>query len=79
MDKETERQIWLRVYGGDTQPPARLTPRQRQQLRQALNRSMENLRTYQSMANHPYYGDAFAHMAADTQEHIKMLRQMLGL
>ena len=78
MDKEKETEVWNRVYGFP-QPPARLTPRQRQQLRQAMNRSTENLRTYESMSRAPYYGDAFAHMAAQTNEHIKMLRQILGM
>lgn len=78
MNKEKEMEIWRRVYNSP-QPPARLTPRQRQQLRQALNRSMENLRTFEALSRDPYYGEAFEHMANQTAEHTKMLRQMLGL
>ena len=76
MDKEREMAVWQRVYA-PAQMPTRFPPRQRQILRQSLNRSQENLRVYESMRRDPYYGEAFAHLADETQEHIKMLRQML--
>lgn len=78
MNQEKELEVWRRVYNSP-RPPARLTPRQRQQLRQALSRCMENLRVFEGMSRDPYYGEAFEHMASQTTEHTKMLRQMLGL
>lgn len=77
MDRNTERQVWQRVYGSDP-IPHRLTPRQRQNLRQSLQRAQLNLRFFESQERDPVYGEAFAHLALQTGEHCKMLRQILG-
>ena len=77
MDQNIERSVWQRVYGNPP-PPPRLTPQERQNLRRCLQRAEANLRTFQSMRNHPVYREAFSHLAAQTQEHCKMLRQILG-
>lgn len=77
MDKEREMEVWNRVYPG-MQRPACLTQRQKQMLRFALRRCMENQRIYESMTCHGRYGEAFARMASDNAEQIKMLRQILG-
>lgn len=77
MDRNTERQVWQRVYGSDP-IPYRLTPRQRQNLRQSLQRAQLNLRFFESQERDPVYGEAFAHLALQTGEHCKMLRQILG-
>ena len=77
MDKNTERRVWQRVYGTPS-PPPRLTPQQRQNLRQSLQRANANLRFFESQRDHPMYREAFAHLALQTEEHITMLRQILG-
>ena len=77
MDKNTERRVWQRVYGSP-QPPPRLTPQQRQNLRRSLERATANLRFFETQRNDPVYAEAFAHLALQTEEHCKMLRQILG-
>ena len=77
MDKATERNVWQRVYGA---PPRQmpLTSQQRQNLRRSMDRANANLRFFESQGRHPVYAEAFAHMASQTAEHIKMMRQMLS-
>ena len=77
MDRNTEQRVWQRVYG-EASIPHRLTPRQRQNLRQSLQRAQMNLRFFESQQNDPVYAEAFAHLALQTGEHCKMLRQILG-
>ena len=77
MDNITECNVWQRVYGAP-QTPQRLTPRQRQELRRCLERANANLRFYESQRRNPTYPEAFAHLALQTAEHIKMMRQMLS-
>ena len=77
MDQNTERNVWQRVYGAPP-PPQRLTPRQRQELRRCLERANANLRYFESQSRDPVYREAFVHMAQQTAEHIKMMRQMLS-
>ena len=77
MDNNTERRVWQRVYGNPS-PPPRLTPQQRQNLRHSLQRAEANLRFFESQRDHPMYREAFAHLALQTAEHCKMLRQILG-
>ena len=75
LDHQMQKRVWDRVYPQPLAP--RLTPQQRQALQQALQRNEKNLAFYEKMANHGLYGDAFRHMATETTEHSKMLRQML--
>lgn len=77
MDKDMERRVWQRVYG--QRPPARLTPRQRQQIQRSLNQAKDNLAFFESQRSDPVYGEAFHRMATETGEHVKMMRQILGL
>lgn len=77
MDKNMERRVWQRVYGSQSMP-RRLTPQQRQNLRRSLERASANLRFFESQRDDPVYREAFAHLALQTGEHCKMLRQMLG-
>ena len=77
MDKNTERRVWQRVYGAQPMP-TRLTPQQRQNLRRSLDRATANLRFFENQSRDPVYSEAFAHMAAQTAEHCKMMRQILG-
>ena len=74
LDRNMQRRVWSRVY---PQQPAGLTPQQRQRLRRCLERSREDLSFYQKMENHSLYAEAFAHLATQTTEQIKMLQQML--
>ena len=75
LDHDLQNRVWNRVYGNGQ--PLRLSPKQKQQLQQALNRSRANLAVYEALCSHSTYGDAFRRLAAETAEHIKMLRQML--
>lgn len=77
MDKETEQRVWQRVYGSP-QPPARLTPHQRQNLRRSLERATANLRFFETQSQDPVYSEAFTHLATQTAEHCKMMRQILS-
>ena len=77
MDNITERNVWQRVYGAFPMPQ-RLTPRQRQELRRCLERANANLRFYESQRKNPIYPEAFAYLAQQTAEHIKMMRQILS-
>ena len=74
LDRNMQRRVWSRVYpnkrGG-------LTPQQREILGRCLERSKENLAVYEKMRAHSIYGQAFAHLAEQTNEQIKMLTQML--
>ena len=77
MDNITERNVWQRVYGAPP-PPRQLTPRQKQELRRCLERANANLRFFESQRRNPTDPEAFAHLAQQTAEHIKMMRQMLS-
>ena len=77
MDKNMEQRVWQRVYG-QASIPHRLTPQQRQNLRQSLQRAQMNLRFFESQRGDPVYNEAFTHLATQTAEHCKMLRQILG-
>ena len=75
LDRQLQRRVWARVYGSPTEL---FTPRQREQLRRCLQRCRENLAVYEKLQNHYAYREAFAHLADQTREEIKMLRQMLA-
>ena len=77
MDRETEQRVWQRVYGG-APAPSRRTPQQQQNLKRSLERATANLRFYESQCQDPVYREAFLHLALQTGEHCKMLRQILG-
>jgi hypothetical protein len=77
MDRETEQRVWQRVYG-QYQVPPRLTPQQRQNLKRSLERASANLRFFESQCKDPVYREAFLHLSTQTNEHCKMLRQILG-
>ena len=77
MNREMEQRVWQRVYEG-YQPPPRLTPQQRQNLRRSLERTSANLRFFESQCQDPVYREAFLHLSTQTAEHCKMLRQILG-
>ena len=77
LDRDLQKRVWNRVYGKQPQP--QLTSRQRQQLRQALQRSESNLVLYRQLTGHAVYGQAFHHLATESAEHVKMLRQMLQI
>ena len=77
MNQETEHRVWQRVYG-NAPIPHRMTQRQRQNLRQSLQRAQANLHFFESQCKDPVYAEAFAHLALQTGEHCKMLRQILG-
>ena len=77
MDKNMERRVWQRVYRNEA-IPHRLTPYQRQNLRQSLQRLNANLRFFEGQVNDPVYGDAYRHLATQTEEHRKMVRRILG-
>ena len=77
MDQATEQRVWQRVYG-NAPIPHRLTPRQKQNLRQSLQRAQANLHFFESQRQDPVYAEAFALLALQTGEHCKMLRQILG-
>jgi hypothetical protein len=74
LDRNMQRRVWSRVYPNKGMG---LTPQQREVLRRCLARSKENLGFYQKMSNHSLYGQAFARLAEETGEQIKMLTQML--
>ena len=74
LDQQMQKRVWNRVYAV---PAPKLTPPQRQILQQALRRCESNQILYEKMSQHEIYADAFRHLAAETAEHIKMLRQML--
>ena len=74
LDRQLQRRVWKRVYES---PREMLTRRQREVLGRCLARCRENLAVYEKMSSHFIYQEAFAHMAAQTREQIKMLRQML--
>ena len=75
LDHQLQQRVWARVYGSPTQP---FTPRQRENLRRCLGRCRENLAVYEKMQTHFAYQEAFTHLAEQTREEIKMLRQMLA-
>ena len=77
MDKATEQAVWQRVYGAPP-PPKPLTPQQRQNIQRCIQRCEANLRFYESQKSSPVYREAYAHLALQTAEHIKMLRQILS-
>ena len=74
LDRHLQRRVWSRVYSGAGK---NLTPWQRESLGRALARCRQNLTAFERMEHHPLYAEAFARMAAETREQIKMLKQML--
>ncbi len=74
LDRNMQHRVWQRVYD----QPSRLTKQQRQSLTECLRRAQSNRKVYETMENHHLYAEAFARMARETEEHIKMLRQILG-
>ena len=74
LDKKMQRRVWARVYD---QKDESLTRPQRQALRQCLERSRENLALYEKLQSHGLYAGAFDRLRLETEEQIKMLRQML--
>ena len=77
MDKATEQGVWQRVYGNPP-PPRPMTTQQRQNIQRCIQRCQSNLRFYESQRQHPVYREAYAHLALQTTEHIKMLQQILS-
>ena len=71
IDKQMERRVWQRIYG---KPMPRYS---REKLQQCLRREEVNFRYYDDQRMDPVYGEAFARLATETMEHIKMLRQIL--
>ena len=74
LDKNMQRRVWDRVYD----QPAKLLPQQRQALQQCLRRAESNRAVFEKMEHHNGYAEAFSRMSRETNEHIKMLRQILG-
>ena len=75
LDRQLQRRVWARVYGGQ---PVAWTDRQRQALERARNNCRKNLALYERMTSHALYAEAFHRLAEETKEHIKMLNQILG-
>ncbi len=75
LDRNLQRRVWARVYDRTAVP---MTAQQRQALVRCLQRSRENLTFYQKMQSHSLYAEAFTHLANQTAEQIKMLKQILG-
>ena len=78
MDKDTERQVWQRVYGkppGPTKP--RLSNAQRLQIRRCLERTNANLRFYEEQSRDPHYGQEFTQLAAHARREVQLLQQLL--
>ena len=74
IDKSMERRVWQRIYPqSGTQRPRW----SREKLQQCLRREEMNFRYYDDLRMDEMYGPAFARLADDAMEHIKMLRQML--
>ena len=74
IDKQMERRVWQRIYGNTRPPRQRLN---REKLLQCLRREEINFQHYDSLRHHEIYGPAFARLADDTTEHMKMLQQIL--
>lgn len=75
MDRQMQQRVWQRVYGKPMPPKSQYN---REKLQQCLRRAQMNFRYYDTLRMDPIYGAAFARLADDTMEHIKMLRQILG-
>ena len=75
IDKQMERRVWQRIYRNPPSPARRLN---REKLRQCLRREEMNFGHYDSLRHHEIYGPAFARLADDAAEHMKMLRRILG-
>ena len=74
IDKSMERRVWQRIYPqSGTQRPRW----SREKLQQCLRREEMNFRYYDDLRMDEMYGAAFARLADDAMEHMKMLRQML--
>ena len=74
IDKSMERRVWQRIYPqSGTQRPRW----SREKLQQCLRREEMNFRYYDDLRMDEMYGAAFARLADDAMEHIKMLRQIL--
>lgn len=76
-DSEAAARVWQRVYA-QKRPKAQLTQRQREALRRCMQQTSANLTVYEHLCSHPVYGDAFTRLRDETQEQIKMLRQILN-
>ena len=72
MDNDMERRVWERIYGGQTRLRGN-----RERLRQCLRREEANFRIYDGLRMEQTYGTAFARLADDALEHMKMLRRIL--
>ena len=72
INRETQRRVWSRIYGA---PMGQKWSRQ--QLQQCLRREQLNYDYYDRLRMDPTYGPAFARLADDAMEHMKMLRQIL--
>ena len=75
LDQGLQRRVWGRVYNSG---PMILTKPQRQMIQRCLARCRENLRFYRQMQGHAIYAAAFERLARETEEHIKMMWQMLN-
>lgn len=75
IDRDMERRVWQRVYG---RPMPQRPGYSREKLQQCLRREQMNFQYYDHLRMDPVYGMAFARMADEAGEHIKMLRQILG-
>ena len=73
INRETQRRVWSRIYGAPMEKKW-----SRQQLQQCLRREQMNYEYYDRLRMDPIYGPAFARLAEDAMEHMKMLRQILG-
>ena len=74
INKQTERQVWRRIYGSSMPPRRRYS---REKLLQCLRLEEQNFRYYDDLRMDETYGPAFARLADDAMEHMKMLRQIL--
>ena len=74
LDRNMQQRVWGRVYG---QQPG-LNQQTRQKLQQCRRRELENAKNYESLSRHSRYGEAFRHMARQSEEHAAMLGQILG-
>ncbi len=72
-DPRLAARVWGRVY--PSKP--RLKGAQRQNLTACLLRAQRNLPVYEGLSEHPVYAHAFRHLAQQTREEIRMLKEIL--
>ena len=75
INKQTEKRVWQRVYGGSMQPRRHYNC---EKMQQCLRREEMNFRCYDDLRMDEIYGPAFGRLADDALEHMKMLRRILG-